>query len=157
MISSSAVMAFEWTILVLAYILVACRVYVRMVLRGVGLHAADYWLIVGLISCQGLLICDTLTFRMHAMDNFVLASNSIPIKKIRFATNYFFDVGIYFPKFSIIAFYFNLVPVTNPTMKRSLFALTGITGRGKSQMHGLYVDDAHEVELVFELYNRSAQ
>ncbi|KAG8676410.1 hypothetical protein FPOAC1_002413 [Fusarium poae] len=127
MISSTAVMAFEWTILVLAYVLVACRVYVRMFLRGVGLHAADYWLIVGLVSCQGLLICDTLTFRMHAMDDFVLASNSIPIKKIRFATNYFFDVGIYFPKFSIIAFYFNLVPVTNPMMRRSLFALTGIT------------------------------
>ncbi|KAG8357681.1 hypothetical protein FVEN_g4427 [Fusarium venenatum] len=120
-------MAFEWTILVLAYVLVACRVYVRIFLRGVGLHAADYWLIVGLISCQGLLICDTLTFRMHAMDDFVLASNSIPIKKIRFATNYFFDVGIYFPKFSIIAFYFNLVPVTNPMMRRLLFALTGIT------------------------------
>ncbi|KAL3607523.1 hypothetical protein FPOAC2_02508 [Fusarium poae] len=81
MISSTAVMAFEWTILVLAYVLVACRVYVRMFLRGVGLHAADYWLIVGLVSCQGLLICDTLTFRMHAMDDFVLASNSIPIKK----------------------------------------------------------------------------
>ncbi|CEI66174.1 unnamed protein product [Fusarium venenatum] len=127
MISSTAVMAFEWTILVLAYVLVACRVYVRIFLRGVGLHAADYWLIVGLISCQGLLICDTLTFRMHAMDDFVLASNSIPIKKIRFATNYFFDVGIYFPKFSIIAFYFNLVPVTNPMMRRLLFALTGIT------------------------------
>ncbi|EKJ76073.1 hypothetical protein FPSE_03845 [Fusarium pseudograminearum CS3096] len=127
MISSTAVMAFEWTILVFAYFLVACRVYVRMFLRGVGLHAADYWLIVGLVSCQGLLICDTLTFRMHAMDDFVLANNSIPIKKIRFATNYFFDTGIYFPKFSIIAFYFNLVPVTNPTMRRALFGLTGIT------------------------------
>ncbi|KAM0302281.1 hypothetical protein ACHAPM_004272 [Fusarium culmorum] len=120
-------MAFEWTILIFAYFLVACRVYVRMFLRGVGLHAADYWLIVGLVSCQGLLICDTLTFRMHAMDDFVLANNSIPIKKIRFATNYFFDTGIYFPKFSIIAFYFNLVPVTNPTMRRALFGLTGIT------------------------------
>ncbi|KAI6749785.1 hypothetical protein HG531_007050 [Fusarium graminearum] len=120
-------MAFEWTILVLAYFLVACRVYVRMFIRGVGLHAADYWLIVGLVSCQGLLICDTLTFRMHAMDDFVLANNSIPIKKIRFATNYFFDTGIYFPKFSIIAFYFNLVPITNPTMRRALFGLTGIT------------------------------
>ncbi|KAK6723816.1 hypothetical protein SNK03_002620 [Fusarium graminearum] len=127
MISSTAVMAFEWTILVLAYFLVACRVYVRMFIRGVGLHAADYWLIVGLVSCQGLLICDTLTFRMHAMDDFVLANNSIPIKKIRFATNYFFDTGIYFPKFSIIAFYFNLVPITNPTMRRALFGLTGIT------------------------------
>lgn len=54
-----------------------------MFIRGVGLHAADYWLIVGLVSCQGLLICDTLTFRMHAMDDFVLANNSIPIKKVR--------------------------------------------------------------------------
>ncbi|KAF4458418.1 hypothetical protein FALBO_14844, partial [Fusarium albosuccineum] len=46
---------------------------------------------------------------------------------IRFATNYFFDLGIYFPKFSIVAFYHNLVPVTHPEMRILLHALTGIT------------------------------
>ncbi|CAG7560586.1 unnamed protein product [Fusarium equiseti] len=127
MISSTAVMAFEWIILILAYILVAGRIYVKIFLRGFGLYAADYLLIAGLVACQGLLICDTLTYQMNAMDDFSLTSTSMPVKKIRFATNYFFDTGIYFPKFSIIAFYFNLVPVTDSTMRRALYALTAIT------------------------------
>ena len=42
-------------------------------------------------------------------------------------TNYFFDFGIYFPKFSIIAFYFNLVPCTHPGMRTLLYALAALT------------------------------
>ncbi|KAG8676512.1 hypothetical protein FPOAC2_02613 [Fusarium poae] len=125
MISSKAVMSFEWSLMVIAYVLVAARVYVRVWLRNARLYSADYLLFAGLAACQGLLICDTLTFRMHAMDDFTI--NSVALKKIRFATNYFFDFGIYFPKFSILAFYFNLVPCTHPGMRTLLYALTGLT------------------------------
>jgi hypothetical protein len=118
-------MSFEWSLMVIAYILVAARVYVRVWLRNARIYSADYLLFAGLAACQGLLICDTLTFRMHAMDDFTI--NSVALKKIRFATNYFFDFGIYFPKFSIIAFYFNLVPCTHPGMRTILYALTGLT------------------------------
>jgi hypothetical protein len=111
--------------MVIAYVLVAARVYVRVWLRNARLYSADYLLFAGLAACQGLLICDTLTFRMHAMDDFTI--NSVALKKIRFATNYFFDFGIYFPKFSILAFYFNLVPCTHPGMRTLLYALTGLT------------------------------
>jgi hypothetical protein len=34
---------------------------------------------------------------------------------------------MYFPKFSIIAFYFHLVPITDPRMRWSLYLLTTIT------------------------------
>ncbi|RGP77938.1 hypothetical protein FLONG3_3895 [Fusarium longipes] len=125
MISSKAVMTFEWSLMVIAYVLVAARFYVRVWLRNARLYSADYLLLVGLACCQGLLICDTLTYRMHAMDDFTM--NSVALKKIRFATNYFFDFGIYFPKFSIIAFYFNLVPCTHPGMRTLLYALAGLT------------------------------
>ena len=54
-----------------------------MFLRGFGLFTADYLLIAGLVACQGLLICDTLTYRMNAMDDFALASTSVPVKKVR--------------------------------------------------------------------------
>ncbi|KAF4976608.1 hypothetical protein FDECE_18456 [Fusarium decemcellulare] len=125
MVSSETVMGFEWTFLALAYVFVAGRIYVRLAMRNLKLYSADYWLIVGLISCQGLLICDTLTYKMNAMDDFTVSNT--PLKKIRFATNYFFDLGIYFPKFSIVAFYYNLVPVTHPEMRILLHVLTGIT------------------------------
>ncbi|KAJ4311208.1 hypothetical protein N0V84_010570 [Fusarium piperis] len=60
------------------------------------------------------------------MDDFTITS--VSLDKIRFATNYFFDTGIYFPKFSIIAFYYNLIPQTQPKMRMALYALTAITG-----------------------------
>ncbi|KAF5675527.1 hypothetical protein FHETE_2524 [Fusarium heterosporum] len=59
------------------------------------------------------------------MDDFNV--NNTALKKIRFATNYFFDTGIYFPKFSIITFYWNLVPITHPEMRIALYVLLGIT------------------------------
>ncbi|RSL98995.1 hypothetical protein CEP52_009952, partial [Fusarium oligoseptatum] len=76
----------EWTFMVLAYVFVGCRLYVRLYMRGLRLYSADYWLIAGLMSCQGLLICDTLTYSMNAMDDFTITS--VSLDKIRFATNY---------------------------------------------------------------------
>ncbi|KLO83785.1 uncharacterized protein LW93_569 [Fusarium fujikuroi] len=125
MISSRAVMGFEWSFMTLAYISVACRIYVRVVMRKARLFSADYWLIAGLLSCQGLLICDTITYSMDAMDNFTI--DNVAIRKVRFATNHLFDTGIYFPKLSIIAFYFNLVPISQPKMRIALYCLAGIT------------------------------
>jgi hypothetical protein len=66
--------------MVIAYVLVAARVYVRVWLRNARLYSADYLLFAGLAACQGLLICDTLTFRMHAMDDFTI--NSVALKKV---------------------------------------------------------------------------
>lgn len=127
--------------MIIAYFLVAARVYVRVWLRNAKIYSADYLLFAGLAACQGLLICDTMTYRMNAMDDFTISN--VALKKvcfhsyaqnknsssqqIRFATNYFFDFGIYFPKFSIIAFYFNLVPFTHPGMRTLLYALAGLT------------------------------
>ncbi|EXK33713.1 hypothetical protein FOXG_02885 [Fusarium oxysporum f. sp. lycopersici 4287] len=125
MISSRAVMGFEWSFMTIAYITVACRIYVRLVMRKARLFSADYWLILGLLSCQGLLICDTITYSMDAMDDFTI--DNVAIRKIRFATNHFFDTGIYFPKFSIIAFYFNLVPISQPKMRIALYCLASLT------------------------------
>ncbi|KAL7757381.1 hypothetical protein ACKLNR_011908 [Fusarium oxysporum f. sp. zingiberi] len=116
---------FEWSFMTLAYITVACRIHVRLVMRKARLFSADYWLILGLLSCQGLLICDTITYSMDAMDDFTI--DNVAIRKIRFATNHFFDTGIYFPKFSIIAFYFNLVPISQPKMRIALYCLAGLT------------------------------
>lgn len=47
--------------------------------------------------------------------------------QVRFATNYFFDTGVYFPKFSIIAFYYSIVPVTHPRTRITLHVIAAIT------------------------------
>ncbi|KAI9150301.1 hypothetical protein HJFPF1_10060 [Paramyrothecium foliicola] len=46
---------------------------------------------------------------------------------IGFATKYLFHFGIYFLKFSIDAFYYIIIPITKPTMRKWLHALTGIS------------------------------
>ncbi|KAH8733912.1 hypothetical protein BGZ61DRAFT_491420 [Ilyonectria robusta] len=126
MVSSNAVMGLEWTFIFLSYVLVSARVYVRVWMRRDRLYWSDCWMMAALASAQGLVICDTLTYQMNAMDNFAITS--VSLDKIRFATGYLFDVGIYLTKFSILAFYYNLVPLTNPHMRIALYVLTAITG-----------------------------
>ncbi|KAH7313878.1 hypothetical protein B0I35DRAFT_480524 [Stachybotrys elegans] len=126
MLYPSSVIACEWVFMVLSYILVGARVYVRLFLKQNKLLASDYFLLVGLVAAQGLLICDSLTYRRGQMENFI--DPGIDVLKIRFATNYFFDFGIYFPKFSIIAFYYFLVPTSKTKMRIALHALAAITG-----------------------------
>lgn len=46
--------------------------------------------------------------------------------QIRFATNYLFDTGMYFPKLSMVAFYYKLVPPSHKPMRYALYALTGL-------------------------------
>ncbi|KAJ4324098.1 hypothetical protein N0V84_004064 [Fusarium piperis] len=118
MVSSAAVIAGEWTLFSLALSLVAARLLVRLYLNRDHLYVADIWLLVAIFSALGLLICDTLAFQTGDMANFT--NPSVRLWKIRFAVSYFFDVGLYFPKFSIIAFYYTLVPPTQPRMRVAL-------------------------------------
>ncbi|KAF7555330.1 hypothetical protein G7Z17_g2246 [Cylindrodendrum hubeiense] len=126
--SPTAVIAGEWVLLSMAIILVAARLFVRLQMNKDRIHWADAWLLIATCSALGLLICDTLAYQAGAMFNFV--DPGVRMLKIRFAVNYFFDTGMYFPKFSIIAFYYALVPPTQPGMRIALYILTGITVSG---------------------------
>ncbi|KAL6404356.1 hypothetical protein AUP68_13748 [Ilyonectria robusta] len=123
--SPTAVIAGEWVLLSLAIILVAARLYVRLYMNKDRIYWSDAWLLIAVCSALGLVICDTLAYKANAMFNFV--DPGVRMLKIRFAVNYFFDTGMYFPKFSIIAFYYALVPPTQPKMRIALYTLTGIT------------------------------
>ncbi|KAH6883988.1 hypothetical protein B0T10DRAFT_531538 [Thelonectria olida] len=115
----------EWTFLVLAITLVVARICVRVFMKRDRLNVSDIWLIIAAFSALGLVVCDTMAYKAHVMDNFT--TTSVSIWKSRFAVNYFFDIGMYFPKFSIISFYHKLVPVTKPHMRIALYVLMGIT------------------------------
>ncbi|KAH7145958.1 hypothetical protein B0J13DRAFT_442618, partial [Dactylonectria estremocensis] len=117
---------FEWTFVVLAFASVSARLYVRIWMRRDRLYWSDVWLVTAMAAAFGLVTCDTLTYRMNAMDNFTVTG--VSLHKIRFATNYLFDVAMYLPKLSIIAFYYNLVPSSNPRMRMALHVLATITG-----------------------------
>ncbi|KAK7429103.1 hypothetical protein QQZ08_004318 [Neonectria magnoliae] len=125
MVTSTTVIAGEWALLSLAIILVAARVFVRVYMNRDRIYWSDFWLLMATLSALGLIICDTLAYKANAMHNYT--NPSVAVWKIRFAVNYFFDTGMYFPKFSIIAFYYNLVPPTQPQMRMALYILTALT------------------------------
>jgi hypothetical protein len=92
----------EWILLVLSYVFVAARVYTRLFRLREKLRWSDWLLIVSAIDALGLIICDTLTYDMGVMDNW---APSVALSKISFSSNYFYDVGMGFPKLSMLAFY----------------------------------------------------
>ncbi|KLU92495.1 hypothetical protein MAPG_11440 [Magnaporthiopsis poae ATCC 64411] len=128
MVQPSEVMAVEWLMLSLAWILVGLRAAVRLQANHAH-HAAvivsDLFLVLGAFSILGLVVCDTLTYRMGAMTDFSMYS--VELGKIRFATNYLFDVGLYLPKLSILAIYYQLVPTHQKALRAALHLLTAVT------------------------------
>lgn len=109
----------EWVLLTLAYVCVTLRVYAHLFRLRKRLGWAELLLIASAIDALGLIICDTLTFRMGVLDDY---RSSVELSKVRrdglfldrllmhelqisFASNYFYDFGMGLPKLSMLAFY----------------------------------------------------
>jgi hypothetical protein len=95
---------------------------------------------VSALDALALIICDTLTYQMGVLDDY---ETSVKLSKVRstihpqhqvthrtpqisFASNYFYDVGMGFPKLSMLAFYwayFNLS--SHPGLRKMLYGMTG--------------------------------
>ncbi|KXJ87832.1 hypothetical protein Micbo1qcDRAFT_167008 [Microdochium bolleyi] len=109
MVSPEAVIAAEWTLVTLAYVFLGLRLSVRITQRQLSnLLWSEVWLVLGALALLGLVICDTLTYHVGAMDEFT--ETTVDIMKIRFATNYLFDAGLYFPKLSMLTIYLHILP-----------------------------------------------
>ncbi|KAE8828223.1 hypothetical protein PTNB73_06681 [Pyrenophora teres f. teres] len=90
---------------------------------GLRLDWSDYLLLVSAADALGLIICDTLTYQMGVMDEY---ETSVKLSKISFASNYFYDVGMGFPKLSMLAFYWSFFNLSgHPSLRKMLFAFTG--------------------------------
>ncbi|KAL7755394.1 hypothetical protein ACKLNR_014492 [Fusarium oxysporum f. sp. zingiberi] len=92
----------EWILLAVAYVFIGLRIYARLFRAREKFNCSDYLMILSALSALGLIICDTLTYQMGVLDNF---ERSVKLSKISFASNYFYDVGMGFPKMSMLAFY----------------------------------------------------
>jgi len=120
MVSPAGVIASEWTVTILAFIFLGLRLYVRITQRQYNLVWSEVWLMLGFSWLLGLVICDTITFQKGAMSEFV-DQIDVSIKQIRFASNYLFDAGLYFPKLSMVTIYFQLLPRHNRTLRWALY------------------------------------
>ncbi|KAK1573749.1 archaeal flagellin N-terminal-like domain-containing protein [Colletotrichum navitas] len=116
----------EWILLTASYVFVGLRVYTRLFRLREKLVLSDYLLLLSAFNALGLIICDTLTYQMGVMDNW---EPSVRLSKISFASNYFYDVGMGFPKMSMLAFYWAYFPAdTSPAMRKALWGITAFVG-----------------------------
>ncbi|TLD27335.1 hypothetical protein PspLS_05129 [Pyricularia sp. CBS 133598] len=127
--SSLAVCVTEWCLWSVAVAAFSLRVFVRMRMRTERLLLSDLWLFMGLVSSTAVIICDTMTFAWGYLEP-MQPGSSYPetILKLQYATSYLFDTGLYFTKFSILAFYWVLVDRTSLGMRRALYALVFFAG-----------------------------
>ncbi|CAH0018015.1 unnamed protein product [Clonostachys rhizophaga] len=125
MLSDSDVIAGEWALLSLALVFVCACSYVRLILLKDTPYWADFWVLVAAACGIGLTICDTLICKAGTMENFI--DPGPYTLKVRFFQNYWFDVGMYFPKFSLLSFYYRLVPPTKPRIRKLLYLLIAFT------------------------------
>jgi hypothetical protein len=75
-----------------------------------------------------LVLCPILQILLSSYSKYAFRSHNDLLTdtlQVRFATNYLFDVGLYFPKFSMLAFYYRIVPLTAPETRIALHATTG--------------------------------
>lgn len=49
---------------------------------------------------------------------------SVALSKVSFASNYFYDVGMGFPKISMLAFYWGIFPVERRALRKAVYAVT---------------------------------
>ncbi|KAK1625094.1 archaeal flagellin N-terminal-like domain-containing protein [Colletotrichum phormii] len=112
----------EWILLAASYVFVGLRLYARLFRLREKLAWSDILLVLSAINALALIICDTLTFQLGVMDHW---ESSVALSKISFASNYFYDVGMGFPKMSMLAFYWAYFPsTTSPVMRKALWGIT---------------------------------
>ncbi|KAM5354060.1 hypothetical protein ACJ41O_000710 [Fusarium nematophilum] len=117
-------MVSEWILLAVSYVFVGLRIYARLFRQRENLSWSEILLIISALNALALIICDTLTFQIGVMDSW---EPSVTLSKISFASNYFYDVGMGFPKMSMLAFYWAyFLPSTgmSSVMRKSLYGIT---------------------------------
>ncbi|KAM0299301.1 hypothetical protein ACHAPM_007342 [Fusarium culmorum] len=114
----------EWILLAVSYLFVGLRIYARLFRARQKLDTSDWLLVVSAFNALALIICDTLTYQMGVLDEY---KTSVKLSKISFASNYFYDFGMGFPKLSMLAFYWAYFLPSNgvsSAMRKTLYGIT---------------------------------
>ncbi|KAL0934626.1 archaeal flagellin n-terminal-like domain-containing protein [Colletotrichum truncatum] len=132
-VAKEAVVPIEAVLLGLAVAFVSARLSLRLIRQRQALTISDWILIVALLDAIALFATDTMAYNLGGMDEYdpdapePSVADQIKLLKVSFAGNYFYDTGIYIPKFALLALYFKLVPQTMPILRKALYGVTGLT------------------------------
>ncbi|KAH8751605.1 hypothetical protein F5883DRAFT_207659 [Diaporthe sp. PMI_573] len=115
MLTPTQTVAMEWGFFVLAFSFLLARFWVRFSLRQYQAWVSDVLLVIALVCTVGNIMCDTLIYKVDGLLEYKHVTQYLG--KVRFSTKFFFDAGLYFPKFSLVMSYATMVPVTEPRMR----------------------------------------
>ncbi|KAF5667739.1 hypothetical protein FDENT_12047 [Fusarium denticulatum] len=118
--------AIQAVLLGLSLFTVILRSWTRLYYEGQKLSLSEYFAWMGWIFALGWLITSTLSMLIlvrHPPDGDGLISN-VDYQKIVWVAEYFFDTGIYWPKLSILAFYWYLIPDVFQSLRVALYIIT---------------------------------
>jgi hypothetical protein len=111
----------------LSFIFLSLRIYYRIGRRRQKLRLSDYFLIIGWINAVVLntLLARSTSYAAIPMDQLSF-EDLRSFLKILYVSEILCDGwGLYLPKFSLIAFYFDLIPRIFVNIRRALYLTTG--------------------------------
>ena len=115
-ISTPSFIAVQWLIWAAATFLLALRLYMRIRMRQGTYWLSDSFLGLGLLLLTSYSI--TLTFYKLYEGQVVL--NWLGFQKLQYALDILFGTGLYFARFSFLAFYDKIFPATEVWLRRAL-------------------------------------
>ncbi|KAF4461190.1 hypothetical protein FALBO_12016 [Fusarium albosuccineum] len=119
--------AIQALLLGLALLVIILRCWARLRFERARLTISEYFAWVGWLFSLGWFICSTIALQIlikHPAIGERLLVNNVEYLKTVFVAEYFFDVGIYWPKLSITTFYWGLIPQVFQTLRKALYAST---------------------------------
>ncbi|KAI7771166.1 hypothetical protein LZL87_013237 [Fusarium oxysporum] len=119
--------AIQAALLGLALFVVILRCWTRLYYERKKLTLSEYFAWMGWIFALGWFITSTLSMLIlvhHPPAGPDLLIPSVDYQKTVWVAEYFFDTGIYWPKLSILAFYWYLIPDVFRSLRVALYAIT---------------------------------
>ncbi|KAF1986944.1 hypothetical protein K402DRAFT_420602 [Aulographum hederae CBS 113979] len=113
-----------WILFGLAWTLVATRLWFRIMFQGRKLTWSDGFLMASALAILGEATCLTVEYHLGSLGPYGILVGDHESRKAAYASVIFYDLGVYFPKLSILAFYYGLFPPAVPRLRMTLHCLT---------------------------------
>ncbi|KAH7152649.1 hypothetical protein EDB81DRAFT_881616 [Dactylonectria macrodidyma] len=120
-ISPSNYLMVEWILVAVCLIVIVARIAVRTWRRMWAFWLSDVLLIIAFLTFITLVIGDTWTFTRGQNDFNVFYTEGFT--KWLFFADIVYDLGFYFPRFSLLAFYHELFPISEETLRKCSYAI----------------------------------